>query len=127
MDSHVDLEYADLACLAKVVAIVRSVTVATYQLHDNHHPTWAIASSPQITSAFFDRDVSQVLPAIDRCQVMACNEWARVFTQLRLEHGKVATTRANVLSLTGGKPSPTHFSGVKPRLLQPFCLSQHFF
>ena len=41
MDRHVDLEYADLACLAKVVAIVRSDTVATYQLHDNYHPASA--------------------------------------------------------------------------------------
>lgn len=41
MDRHVGLEYADLLCLAKKVAIIRSVTVATYQLHDNHHPTSA--------------------------------------------------------------------------------------
>ena len=36
MDRHVGLEYADLLCLAKKVAIIRSVTVATYQLHEQH-------------------------------------------------------------------------------------------
>lgn len=41
MDRHVDLEYADLAWLAKVVAIVRSDTVTTYQLHDKYHPASA--------------------------------------------------------------------------------------